>query len=137
MNFTKLAPFVLAAVALSSFATSASADETKSLEVKRLVFARGIDRHEPQDAATAFSAKEDRVYAFVELANPGTDDAVDVVFQPPSGASFAVPLKVGAKSQHFRTWAFTRKAHDAGEWTVVVRSGAGKALARQTFTITK
>jgi hypothetical protein len=137
MHFTKLASLVLAAAALCSFAAPAAADEAKSLEVKRLVFARGIDGHEPQDAASAFSAKEDRVYAFVELANPGADGNVEVVFQPPAGASFAVPLKVSGKASHFRTWAFTRRAHEAGEWTVVVRTPAGKALARQSFTVTK
>jgi hypothetical protein len=138
MNFTKLASVVLAAAALCSFAAPAVADDTKtSLEVKRLVFARGIDGHEPQDAATAFSAKEDRVYAFVELANPGADDNVDVVFTPPAGTSFSVPLKVSGKAKHFRTWAFTRRAHEAGEWSVVVRAPGGKALARQSFTVTK
>lgn len=137
MHFTKLASIVLTAAALCSLAGPAAADDRKSLEVNRLVFARGIDAHEPQDAATAFSAKEDRVYAFVELANPGGDDNVEVVFQPPAGASFSVPLKVSAKAAHFRTWAFTRRAHEAGEWTVVVRAPGGKALARQSFTITK
>ena len=98
MHFTKLASIVLAAAALCSVAGPAAADDAKSLEVKRLVFARGIDGHEPQDA---------------------------------------VPLKVSGKAKHFRTWAFTRRAHEAGEWSVVVRAPGGKALARQSFTITK
>ena len=53
-----------------------------------------------------------------------------------TGLSFAVPLKVGAGAAHFRTWAFTRRAHEAGEWTVVVRD-QGRVLARQSFTVTK
>ncbi len=143
MHFTKLASLrhgLVAATVLctiASLAGPAAADDTKSLEVKRLVFARGIDNHEPQDPATAFSAKEDRVYAFVEVANPGVDGNVEVVFLPPAGASFAVPLKVSGKANRFRTWAFTRRAHEAGEWTVVVRAPGGKALARQSFTVTK
>jgi hypothetical protein len=150
-HFTKLASIVLTASALVSVTGVVSADQkspgggagtqrasaSKALEVKRLVFARSIDAHEPQDAATSFSAKEDRVYAFVEIANPGTDDNIDVVFQPPSGVSFAVPLKVSGGASHFRTWAFTRKAHEAGEWTVVVRHAGNRVLARQSFTITK
>jgi hypothetical protein len=150
-RFTKLASIVLTASALVSVAGVVSADQktagggtgtqrassSKTLEVNRLVFARGIDGHEPQDAATSFSAKEDRVYAFVELANPGTDDNIEVVFVPPSGVSFAVPLKVSGGAAHFRTWAFTRKAHDAGEWTVIVRDSGNKVLARQTFVVTK
>ena len=148
--FAKLASVVLTAVTLLSVSGAASAEEkpgegtgtrqrassTKKLAVKRLVFARGIDGHEPQDAAATFSAKEDRVYAFVEVENPGSEDSVEVVFQPPTGLSFAVPLKVGAGAAHFRTWAFTRRAHEAGEWTVVVRD-QGRVLARQSFTVTK
>ena len=48
-----------------------------------------------------------------------------------------ISRKVSAKTKHFRTWAFTRRAHEAGEWSVVVRSPGGKALARQSFTVTK
>jgi hypothetical protein len=150
-RFAKLASIAVTAAALVSVAGIGHADQKlpggssgaqrasspPALEVKRLVFARGIDGHEPQEAATSFSAKEDRVYAFVELANPGADDNVSVVFQPPTGASFAIPLKVSGGASHFRTWAFTRKAHDAGEWTVVVRNGANKVLARQSFIVTK
>lgn len=149
MSFVTRISMVLAAAALLTVSGAASADQkagegssatqrstsSRSLEVKRLVFARGIDGHEPQDAATAFSSKEDRVYAFVELANPGAEDNIDVVFQPPSGAAFTVPLKVGS-SARFRTWAFTRRAHEAGEWTVVVRAAGNKVLARQSFTVT-
>lgn len=151
IRFVKLASIALAAAALVTASGAARADEkpgdgtgttqraasSKKLAVKRLVFARGIDGHEPQDTSTTFSAREDRVYAFLEVENPGGEDGVDVVFQPPAGASFAVPLKVGGNTSHFRTWAFTRRAHDAGEWTVVIRDAHGKVLARQSFTVTK
>jgi hypothetical protein len=134
MSFVTRLSMVLAA-ALFTVSGAASADTSHGLEVKRLVFARGIDGHEPQDAATAFSAKEDRVYAFVEVANPGSEENIDVVFQPPTGAAFSVPLKVGS-SKGFRTWAFTRRAHESGEWTVTVRT-AHKTLAHQSFTVTR
>jgi hypothetical protein len=108
------------------------------MSVKRLVLARGIDGHEPQDVATTFAAKDDRVYAFVEVENLGSDDTVAVVFQPPSGAALGeITLKVGGGAAHFRTWAFTRRAHEVGDWTVVVRDTHGKVLGRQTFTVTK
>jgi hypothetical protein len=150
-RFAKLGSMALTALTLLSMSGAATAEEKpadgtgtttrassskKQLAVKRLVFARGIDGHEPQEAATTFSAKEDRVYAFLEVENPGGEDSVNVVFQPPSGVSFSVPLKVGAGAAHFRTWAFTRRAHDAGEWTVVIRDPQGKVLARQAFTVT-
>ena len=110
---------------------------SKHLGVKRLVLAPGIDAHEPQDASSTFKSSDDRIYAFVEIENPGrAADNISVVFEPPSGPPVAeIPLSVG-DSARFRTWAFTRKAHAAGEWTVVVRDGQHKVLARQTFTVT-
>jgi hypothetical protein len=135
MNLPKLAAMVVTGFALVSLPGAALADGNP-LEVKRLVFARGIDGHEPQEAATTFSTKDDRVYAFVELSNGGADDNINVVFQPPTGASFAVPLKVSGKATRFRTWAFTKKTQEAGEWTVVVRDSGNKVLSRQSFTIT-
>ena len=152
IRLSKLASFILPAALLFSLSATAVADEkagdgsaksqrtssSKAMSVRRLVLAHGVDGHEPQEAATAFTTKEDRVYAFVEVENPGSDDTVSVVFEPPSGPAFAeIPLKVAGGAAHFRTWAFTRRAHDAGEWAVVVRDSHGKLLGRQSFTITK
>ena len=83
----------------------------KRLGVKRLVLAHGIDGREPQDASATFKSSDDRVYAFIELDNPGkVGGAISVIFEPPSGPPVAeVPLTVG-ETFRFRTWAFTRKA---------------------------
>jgi hypothetical protein len=108
----------------------------KELTVKRLVLAHGVDNREPQDPSSTFKTQDDRVYAFVELQNPTkTAGRISVVFVPPSGSALAeIPLEVGDTSR-FRTWAFTRKAHDAGQWGVVVRDDKGRLLARETFTV--
>jgi len=118
-------------------ATSASASEspaTGKMAVTRLVLAHGVEAREPQSVTTEFDAKNDRVYAFVEVDNKTrSDKTISVVFEPPTGPAFAeIPLKVG--DGHFRTWAFTRRAHEKGEWAVVVRSG-DQILGRQTFTV--
>jgi enoyl-CoA hydratase/carnithine racemase len=86
---------------------------------------------DPNMACAILTGAGDKAFA------AGADDNVDVVFTPPAGTSFSVPLKVSGKAKHFRTWAFTRRAHEAGEWSVVVRAPGGKALARQSFTVTK
>ena len=139
----------LVAAALLSVPVTASADgkttpaggsasaAAKRLGVKRLVLAHGIDGHEPQDASGTFKSSDDRVYAFIELENPGkVGSAIAVVFEPPSGPPVAeIPLTVG-ETARFRTWAFTRKARTAGEWTVVIRDDQHRVLARQTFTVT-
>jgi hypothetical protein len=152
MFFPKLGSTVLTTLALLTVSMAASADgkatpgestttkstAAKKLSVKRLTLAHGIENHEPQEATSSFRASDDRVYAFVELDNPGrAGDAITVVFQPPSGPALAeIVLKVG-DSPRFRTWAFTRRAHDAGEWGVVIRDASGRVLARQAFTVTK
>lgn len=149
-NFAKLGSTMLAAAALLALPGMASADgktapggssstratTAKKLGVKRLVLAHGIDGHEPQDASETFKSNDDRIYAFVEIENPTRSaDAISVVFEPPSGPPVAeIPLAVGETSR-FRTWAFTRKAHVAGEWTVVIRDANHKVLARQTFKV--
>jgi hypothetical protein len=151
-RLSTLASMTMMTIALLAVPTAASADgkttpgstgttkatTAKKLAVKRLTLAHGIENHEPQEATTSFRASDDRVYAFVELENPGrAEDAITVVFQPPSGPALAeIPLKVG-ESPRFRTWAFTRRAHDAGEWGVVIRDASGRVLARQTFTVAK
>jgi hypothetical protein len=130
-------PAVASADGKSTPAGGSAQAAAKRLGVKRLVLAHGIDGHEPQDATGTFKSSDDRVYAFVELENPGkVGGAISVVFEPPSGPPVAeIPLTVGETSR-FRTWAFTRKARTAGEWTVVVRDAQHRVLARQTFVVT-
>lgn len=116
--------------------TAAAETKTDKLAVKRLVLAHGIDNREPQQATTSFKTQDDRVYAFVEVANPQKlEDKIHVVFTSPDGKTMPeIELGVGP-SATYRTWAFTRKAHEAGEWGVSVRDGKGRVLARETFTV--
>ncbi len=107
------------------------------LAVKRLVIARGVAGREPKSPDVLFNAKESKIYAFVEVANPEkAPGEVHVSFLPPSGDAHGdVVLAVGDTAR-WRTWAFTRQAHEAGEWTAVVRDAQGKELARQSFEVT-
>jgi hypothetical protein len=142
--FTRFLPY-LPAVALIATgivanvkANAAPAEKKNEISVKRLVLAHGVADREPQEATTSFNTKDDRVYAFVEVENPTkSEDQIVVVFQPPSGPAHAeIPLKVGDSSR-FRTWAFTRRVHEAGDWGVVVRDTHGRVLARQSFTVAR
>jgi hypothetical protein len=139
MTFPKIGFVAFACFAIVSVTGAATAEPpSKSLGVKRLLLAHGIDGHEPQEPTTSFSPNNDRVYAFVEVANnTKSEGTIHVVFQPPSGPALAeIPLKVG-DGPRFRTWAFTRKVHETGEWAVIVRDDHGKLLGRQTFTVAK
>ena len=144
MPFTKKSLTILGfafvtSLALVGAAQPVHAESSKTLSVKRLVLARGVANHEPSDATTTFKQNDDRVYAFIEVENRTKEKSgVSVVFVSPKGEAMgAIPLTVG-ESSRFRTWAFTRKAHEVGEWSVIVREdGKHDILARQTFTVAK
>jgi hypothetical protein len=137
MGFAQIGSTVVG-MALLLGVTNVAAREAspKEMSVSRLVLAHGIDAHEPQQPTSSFKTRDDRVYAFVEVQNPTkATGKILVVFEPPSGPALApIPLEVGDSSR-FRTWAFTRKAHDAGEWAVVVRDEKDRVLARETFSV--
>lgn len=118
--------------------TTAPAQPVK-LKVRRLVIAQGVQNREPVEPGNAFRAADtDRIYAFVELENEAqADSEVTVAFIPPGGGAPIgnVSLDVGPHPR-WRTWAYTRGARKAGEWTAVVRSPSGEVLARTPFEIT-
>ena len=136
--FTRFLPYVPALALITTGIVANAAPAEKAISVKRLVLAHGIDGREPQQTTSSFNTKDDRVYAFVEVENPKkSEDKILVVFEPPSGPAHAeIPLKVG-ESSRYRTWAFTRRAHEAGDWAVVVRDTHGRVLAREKFTVAK
>jgi hypothetical protein len=135
MRFVPYVPAVL--LTLTGLVANATPSKP-DLEVKRLVLTHGVSGHEPSDTSTTFKASDDRVYAFVEIDNPKKNEGkILVTFEPPSGSAHAeIPLKVGDTSR-FRTWAFTRRAHETGAWAVVVRDTHGHELARERFTVEK
>ncbi|WP_438007886.1 DUF2914 domain-containing protein [Sorangium sp. So ce321] len=127
-------------------ATAAGVKERKEkargaaeLKVKRLVVAAGVKDREPVAPGTTFRAPEtERLYAFIELENRSeAEGEITVAFVPPDGGAPVgnVTLGVGP-SPRWRTWAFTRGARKAGEWTAIVRSEAGEELARAPFEVT-
>lgn len=109
------------------------------LQVKRLVLAQSVKDREPVEPSTSFQASgAERIYAFVEVENLSDHEGeISVAFVPPGGGSPVgnVTLEVGS-SPRWRTWAFTRGARKAGEWTAVVRSETGEVLAREAFEVT-
>lgn len=110
-----------------------------SLKVKKLVLATDVKRpsREPEGVATSFKQGEfKKIYAYVEVANPGDESEIVVRFEPPSDkpAAGQVKLSVGT-SPRWRTWAKARSLDEKGEWTAVVSTTSGKELAREKFVI--
>jgi hypothetical protein len=125
------------AVATTTAAPKVEAPKATKLAVKRITIAKGVENHEPKDASDSIDSKNEKVYAFVEVENPQKlQGEITVEFQPPSKKyEGRIALGVG-ESSRWRTWAFTRQAHEAGEWTAIVRDERGHELAREKFTVT-
>lgn len=104
--------------------------------LKRIELARGIKDKEPLEPDTSFNAKESRVYAFLEIENPEKlPGEVSIAFEPPNGKPQGdVKLAIG-EGARWRTWAFTRQAHEAGKWTAIVRDEEGREIGRQSFDV--
>jgi len=136
---TTAAPVTTQAPAVTSTAVTAKVETPKAtkLAVKRVTIAKGVLNHEPKDATDTVDAKTEKVYAFVEVDNPQKlPGEITVEFQPPSKKyEGRITLGIG-ESSRWRTWAFTRQAHETGEWTAIVRDDRGKELAREKFTVT-
>jgi hypothetical protein len=110
-----------------------------ALKVKKLVVATDIERSKRQPSGEASSFKKgefDKLYAFLEVENPGDEADVVVSFDPPSNKSETgnIELAVG-RSPGWRTWGFSRAFDETGSWTAIVRTKDGKELARTEFEV--
>ena len=110
-----------------------------ALRVKRLVVATDVDRstRRPQGEATSFErGRFEKLYAFVEVENPGGESDIVVSFDPPSddAEEGKVELAVG-RSPSWGTWALSRGIDETGQWTAIVRTKEGKELARAAFEV--
>ena len=111
--------------------------EPAELKVRRLVVASGVENREPIGASETFEAGDDRVYAFVELANRSSHDGgIVLVFEKGSTRAGMVELDVPGDVGRWRTWGYTRGLRQPGTWNVVVREqSSGKELARTTIEV--
>jgi hypothetical protein len=109
--------------------------EGRTPTVKRLVIASEVKQREPVEIDEA--KIEDPVFAFVELAYDGENEAgVVVTFEHDSGKKVGfVELAIPGPSPRYRTWARTRNISEPGTWTAVVKSRDGEELARKSFTV--
>jgi hypothetical protein len=133
-------PTLTAATAAAKAAPLPVHPTATKLGVKRLVVARDVKGREPEGASETFiDGEQPRIFAFVEVDNPErAEGEITVSFVPPQGTREvphgAIALSVGAE-RRWRTWAFTRTAHAAGEWHAVVKNAHGTVLADKSFVV--
>jgi hypothetical protein len=105
---------------------------------RRLIVTHAIEDREPVDDLEVVDdlSRGDRLYAFVELANAGDATEVDVVFRHESGLSVGhVALALPAHVRRHRTWAYSTRVEEPGNWTAVVRDRDGRTLAVTSFEV--
>ena len=80
---------------------------TGTFSIRRVQVTSGIDHREPIDHTTSFGDESERVYAFVDVANP-TDEArhLEVSFTNGQRTTGLVTLEIPAHNARFRTWAY-------------------------------
>jgi hypothetical protein len=119
-------------------ASNPAGTKTTSLpQLKRLVVTTGVEKREPVKV-DALLADEKPIYAFMELANPSSEDQyVVVTFEREDDLEVVghIKLKVPAQQPRWRTWGRTRMIQDAGPWVAVVRTPEGHELAREPFDV--
>jgi hypothetical protein len=108
-----------------------------SIVIHRLITATEVDGREPLAASAVFGSHEEKIYAFLDIGNESSKaKIVTVFFVGPSGkVSGGVELDVPANVSRWRTWAFTRFAHEVGLWRVEVRNPAGVLLGALPFEV--
>lgn len=116
----------------------APAPEPGEVSARRLIVTHAIEDREPVDDLTVVDdlARGERLYAFVDLANAGGASEVEVVFRHESGDTVGhVTLEVPAHARRHRTWAYSTRVEEPGNWTATVRDTDGHTLATTSFEV--
>lgn len=118
-------------------ANDAQGASSSSVSVRRLVVAHDVVEREPVVREGAFTAGEDRVFAFVEARNGDAADAsIRIYFDGPNGQRVGdIGLAVPGAQRRWRTWGFSRYVTTPGTWEAVVVNDAGTVLAREAFEV--
>ena len=109
----------------------------EDVQLERFVLSRGVEDREPTEPEDVFTTDDERIYAFMHLANQdGEPYQLTVHFEPVEGPSnpYGVTLNVES-SARWRTWAFTRIKREPGMYRCVIRNADGDEVAQRVFEI--
>jgi len=107
------------------------------LRIKRFVTAPKVEDREPVAPSSVFAARDQAVYAFVDVSNTSEEQkSLSVHFLGPNGqVSGGIELHIPAAVPRWRTWAYTKHANDPGLWHVEIRSVDGTLLGTLPFEV--
>jgi len=107
--------------------------------VVNIKFAKGVDRENrrPVEETDTFLSSDNRIYAWLVLSNLAPEETQVILSWNHDGKELSsIDLQVGAKTSHWRTWAYTRpSAKHLGTWEVQIKNVAGKLLGSASFVV--
>lgn len=106
------------------------------LKVVDLAIGSGLHKRTLQGQAERFSARGQRLWGHVTVANAGPPTHVTMVWKHEGKVRWRIDLRVG-ESARWRTWSrYTMKPlRDVGHWEVEVLDAAGRSLGLTQFVI--
>lgn len=111
--------------------------DPSEVQVDRFVLAQAVQQREPLGETDVFSTEAEKIFAFVQLANPQQPPySFKVHFEKADEAPtpYGIALEVPTAAR-FRTWAFTRIKREPGQYRAVLRTLDGREIARRDFTV--
>lgn len=109
------------------------------LTVVNFKFAAQVDRklRQPTKVEDTFSLADKTVYAWLVLSNKSDgDQTVDLVWKREGKKITSIPLQVGRKSSHWRTWShIVLSPKSAGNWDVEVVAPGGLVIDAKKFSV--
>lgn len=111
------------------------------LRIRRIEVGTGVEAREPTGVADHFSASEERLFVFLDVANRhGSAQDLTITFEPEHPSRSAqttglVTLHVPADAARHRTWAWSRNVHAQGNWSAVVRDEADHVVGETHFEV--
>jgi hypothetical protein len=110
--------------------------DAKDVVVDRFVLASDVSGREPVRESDHFTSDNEKIFAFVQLANEDAPYAFTVHFEPVDGpaALYGVKLDVPT-APRWRTWAWTKLVHEPGKYRAVLRTLEGEEIVAREFTI--
>lgn len=111
--------------------------DPSEVQVDRFVLAQAVQQREPLGETDVFSTEAEKIFAFVQLANPEQPPySFKVHFERADEAPtpYGIALEVPTAAR-FRTWAFTRIKREPGQYRAVLRTLDGREIARRDFTV--
>ena len=112
--------------------------EFKLVNIK---FASKVDREsrQPLDPKAEFSLADERVYAWLVFSNKSEEKTeANITWYRGERKVNTVPLNIGKKASHWRTWSYARLSkRGLGTWKVEVTDAADVLMGSATFNVTE